>query len=289
MVSVWKNFSPVTPSLRHRIQINYKVLLSGDKQPLKFLVKSKRNCGGRNIYGRLTAFKKGGGHKKSYRLLINNSYQKYVPFSVIHTVEYDPLRSAFISCCFVKETGTFQYILSPQNVERGALLIANYGLRRPQVGSPCLLFFTNIGDLLYNVNVNNGPKAYQVATAAGTFCKVVKKEVGHFYGILKLPSGIFRSISLASLGFLGKASNPLFKFQVIGKAGRGRWLGKRPVVRGVAMNPIDHPHGGGEGKSAGGRPSSTPWGFLTKGKPTKRKKKTCFILDDRTSVKRTKN
>jgi large subunit ribosomal protein L2 len=268
-----KYFKPKTPSLRHRIQVNYKLILTGVK-PLKFLVRGKNKTGGRNGFGRLTAFQQGGGHKKNYRLLATNSYnnQKWLPFCIINSIEYDPFRSSFISCCFLQETGTFQYILSPQNVEIGSLLTANYGLRRPNNGSLCLLFYANIGDLLYNINLNNGPRKNTVAASAGTFCKIIKKEVGHFYSIIKVPSGTFRSISLASFGFLGKTSNPNYKFQCIGKAGRKRWFGRRPVVRGVAMNPVDHPHGGGEGKSSGGRPSCTPWGFPTKGKPTRRKK-----------------
>jgi len=269
-----KYFKPKTPSLRHLIQINFKFNLTGVK-PLKFLIKGKHKTGGRNSFGRLTAFQKGGGHKKNYRLLSDKIYnhQKWLPFSIVNSIEYDPFRSSFISCCFLKETGTFQYFLSPQNIEKGTLLIANYGLRRPNNGSPCLLFYANIGDLLYNVNLNNGPRKNSVAVSAGTFCKIIKKEVNLFYSIIKQPSGNLRSISLASSGFLGKTSNPYHKFQILGKAGRHRWLGKRPVVRGVAMNPVDHPHGGGEGKTSGGRPSCTPWGFPTKGKPTKKNEK----------------
>lgn len=273
-----KVFKAITPSLRHRIQINLKLVLSGETKSLKFLTVGKKKTGGRNNFGRLTAFRKGGGHKKKYRLLSLNLNQKILPYSVLMSVEYDPFRSSFISCCFLKETGTFQYILAPQNAVLGSLLIANYGIRRPNVGSPCLLYYAQIGDLLYNVNLNNGPKSNKVASAAGTFCKIIKKEINSFYGVLKIPSGVFRSVSLASLGFLGKTSNPYFKFQVIGKAGRSRWLGKRPTVRGVAMNPVDHPHGGGEGKSSGGRPSCTPWGFITKGKPTKKKKINTYFV-----------
>jgi large subunit ribosomal protein L2 len=273
-----KKFQPITPSLRHTILINYKNLLGSSRLPfdgknsLKFLTKGQKKTGGRNNYGRLTAFNIGGGHKQNYRLLSINSYHKILPFSVVTSIEYDPFRSAFISCCFMKESGSFQYILSPQNVEIGSFLISNYGLRRPNLGSSCLLYYSNIGDLFYNVNINNGPNHYRIASSAGTFCKIIKKEISLFYSILKVPSGKFRSVSLASIGFLGKTSNPYFKFKVLGKAGRSFWLGKRPIVRGVAMNPVDHPHGGGEGKSSGGRPSCTPWGFITKGQPTRRKK-----------------
>jgi large subunit ribosomal protein L2 len=271
-----KTYKAITPSVRHHIQVNLTSLLTGHSR-LKFLIKGKKNNGGRNNLGRLTAFRQGGGQKKSYRILSTRTPQKFLPFSFVHSIEYDPFRSAFLCCCFLKESGAFQYILAPQNIRVGAFLTANYGLRRSQEGSPCLLFYANIGDLLYNINLNNGPISYNVATAAGTFCKVLKKELQNFFGIIKLPSGGFRSVSLASLGFLGKTSNPNFRFQVIGKAGRSRWLNRRPTTRGVAMNPVDHPMGGGEGKSSGGHPSTTPWGWYTKGQKTRRKKKT-FIF-----------
>ena len=278
-----KAFRPLTPGSRHKVLINYALFLTGNAKgiPLPFLTKGKPKTGGRNNFGRLTAFQTGGAasHKKNYRILSHNAYNKILPYSIVQSVEYDPFRSAFISCCFMKETGSFQYILSPQNIEVGLLLVANYGLRKPNLGSPCLLYYSQIGELVYNVNFSN---RYRIATAAGTFCKVLKKEVSLFYSILKIPSGILRTASLASIAFLGKTSNPEHQFKVLGKAGRSRWLGKRPVVRGVAMNPVDHPHGGGEGKSSGGRPSCTPWGFITKGKPTvssRKKKKNAFILE----------
>ncbi len=272
-----KYFIPSTPSLRQHIQVKFNLFLDS-KKPLKFLSKGMNKTGGRNNYGRLTAFQQGGGHKQNYRILSTHSYKKFLPYSVVNSIEYDPFRSSFIACCFLKETGDFQYILAPQDIKIGSLLVANYGLRRPLNGSPCLLYYTQIGDLFYNIHLNNGPYKYNVSSAAGTFCKIIKKELMLFYGIIKIPSGAFRTVSLSSLSFLGKTSNPFHKFKIIAKAGRNRWLGKRPVVRGVAMNPVDHPHGGGEGKSSGGRPSSTPWGFLTKGKPTKRKKKNTYLI-----------
>lgn len=270
-----KTYKAITPSVRHLVQVNLTSFLSGHSR-LKFLTQGKKNQGGRNNHGRLTAFRQGGGQKKSYRLLSTRTLTKMLPYSIVHSVEYDPFRSAFLCCCFLKETGTFQYILAPQNIQKGAFLSANYGLRRAQQGSPCLLYYANIGDLLYNVNLNHGPLDYAVARAPGTFCKVLKKEIRQFFSLLKLPSGAFRSVSLSSLGFLGKTSNPNHKFTVLGKAGRARWLNRRPSVRGVAMNPIDHVHGGGEGKSSGGRPSSTPWGWITKGRKTRRLKKDLY-------------
>ena len=271
-----KYFTPYNNSLRQRIQVNFKLLVSysnkNNKKPLKFLTKSLKNEGGRNNYGRITCFTQGGGHKKTYRYLSNKGNQKFLPYSIVNSIEYDPFRTALISCCFLQETGNFSYIIAPQNIKVGTLLASNYGLRMPNVGSACFLKYTQIGELVYNVNLNCGPFKHTIATSAGCFSKIIKKQLAYFFAIIKLPSGRFRSISLASLGFLGKASNPFKRFEIVGKAGRNRWLGKRPSVRGVAMNPVDHPHGGGEGKSSGGRPSSTPWGFPTKGQPTKTSK-----------------
>ena len=271
-----KFYKPLTPSLRNRAQINLNLYLES-KKPLNFLIKGSSKTGGRNNFGRITSFTKGGGHKKKYRFLSISYKQKFLPYSIVDTIEYDPFRSAFICCCFLKESGGFKYILAPQNIKTGSLLVANYGLRQPSNGSPCLIFYAQVGDLLYNVNLNNGPFKNKIACAAGTFCKIIKKNVVGFYSIIKKPSGLLYSISFSSLGFLGKTSNPFKRYEIIGKAGRNRWKGVRPSVRGVAMNPVDHPHGGGEGKSSGGRPSVTPWGFPTKGKPTKSKKNNKYI------------
>ena len=262
-----KRFKPTTPSLRHRVQVNLSISLSGVKGPLKYLIQGHKKSGGRNNHGRLTAFNVGGGHKQSYRQLSS----KFLPFAIITSVEYDPFRSGFIASCYMKETGSFHYFLAPQQAAIGSMITANYGFRRPVPGSPCLLYFAQVGDLLYNVRLTS---SFRVGSAAGTYCKLLKKEPILFYGLLKTPSGCIRKVSLASLGYIGKASNKAHKDEVVGKAGRNRWYGKRPQVRGVAMNPVDHPHGGGEGKSSGGRPSVTPWGFPTKAKaktrPTRR-------------------
>ncbi len=277
-----KYFTPFTNSIRQRIQVNFKLLVSFSnniKKPLKYLTKNIKNQGGRNNFGRITCFTQGGGHKKNYRYLSNKCNQKFLPYSVVNSIEYDPFRTALISCCFLQETGSFAYIIAPQNLKLGMFLASNYGLRRPNIGSACFLKYTQIGDLVYNINLNSGPFKHIISTSAGCFSKIIKKQITLFFAIIKLPSGSFRSISLASLGFLGKSSNPLKRFEIVGKAGRNRWLGKRPSVRGVAMNPVDHPHGGGEGKSSGGRPSCTPWGFPTKGQPTKKSKISKYEID----------
>jgi large subunit ribosomal protein L2 len=275
--NVFKKKNTQNSSLRQLIQVNLKLYLSG-KKTFKKLVKGLYKKGGRNNKGRLTCYTQGGGHKKNYRILSTLQNRKFLPFSIVKSIDYDPFRSAFLCCCYFKESGEFKYIIAPQNIKQGTILAANYGLRRSYPGSPCLLYYSQIGDLLYNVNLNNGPLSFNIAKAAGTFCKIIKKEIKSFYAIIKIPSGLLMTVSLASLGFLGKVSNPFVRFENKGKAGRNRWLGKRPCVRGVAMNPVDHPHGGGEGKSSGGRPSCTPWSFPTKGQPTKRFKVNKYLL-----------
>jgi large subunit ribosomal protein L2 len=264
-----KKYIPKTPSIRHRIQIDYKNLTKTKR--FKKLVKGLRKKGGRNCLGRLTAFRKGGGHKKSYRFLSLFDLKKNLPFFIIDSIEYDPFRSAFINCCFFKEAGFFQYVLASHNSTEGQIFGSNYFFRSPYEGTPAYLKSARIGDFFYNVNLKKNIN-YNIACSAGTYSKIMKKEINDFYLKIVLPSGALYTVSCASLGFLGKTSNPNHRFTNIGKAGRSRWLGIRPSVRGVAMNPIDHPHGGGEGKSTAGRPSCTPWGFLTKGKPTQRKK-----------------
>lgn len=271
-----KSFKPLTPSLRQRIQVNYSEFLKNNKK-FKKLTKGKIKTGGRNNFGRLTAFKKGQGHKKSYRFLSSYDLKNILPFLTVNSIEYDPFRTAFINCCFFYEGGFFQYTLSAQNTKQGSILGSNYYFSLPNAGSPCTIKYAKVGDFIYNINLNAAYR-YYIASAAGTFCKIMKKDRKTICSRLVLPSGNLYSISFPSLGFLGKASNYSHRFITISKAGRNRWLGKRPTVRGVAMNPVDHVHGGGEGKSSGGRPSSTPWGFYTKGKKTRKKKEMPYFI-----------
>ena len=270
-----KKNTPFTPSLRHQIKINYWNL--SNKVKFKKLTRGFKKTGGRNCLGRLTAFKKGGGHKKTYRFLSKFDEKKNLPFSIINSIEYDPFRSAFINCCYFKEAGFFQYVLSANKAKPGQILASNYYFNVPYPGSPCYLKYARIGDFFFNINLKTNLN-YYISCAAGTFSKIMKKEISSFFVRLVLPSGSLYRVSLFSLGFLGKTSNANHRFINIGKAGRNRWKGIRPTVRGVAMNPVDHPHGGGEGKSSSGRPSCTPWGFLTKGKPTRKKKIRKFFI-----------
>ena len=271
-----KQYIPITPSLRQKTQVNYFKVLENNKK-FKKLIKGKTKKGGRNSFGRLTAFKKGGGHKKSYRFLSLYDVKKHLPFFVINSIEYDPFRNSFINGCFFYQGGFFQYIIAAQNARVGNVLAANYYFLLPYEGSPCHLRFARVGDFLFNLNLNINHR-YIVARSAGTFCKLMKKDIQSFFSKVVLPSGNIYTASLSALGFIGKVSNFCHRFINLAKAGRKRWLGLRPSVRGVAMNPVDHPHGGGEGKSSGGRPSCSPWGFYTKGKPTVKKKNLKFFV-----------
>ena len=277
-------YKPLTPSLRERVQINYFILLSNNVR-FSRLIKGISKKGGRNLFGRVTAFTNGGGHKKSYRFLSIYDIKGASPFFIINSIEYDPFRSAFINCCFFFEGGFFQYTLAAQNSNVGKLITANYFFSLPSEGSPCNLKYARVGDFIYNINLNSNFR-YYIACSAGTFCKVMKKNLQTCWSRLSLPSGNIYDVSFNSVGFLGKVSNESHRFITISKAGRNRWLGLRPTVRGVAMNPVDHPHGGGEGKSSGGRPSVTPWGFYTKGKPTRKDKFMAFFIRKKKSRKK---
>jgi large subunit ribosomal protein L2 len=161
-----KFYKPITPGQRHKVQINFKFYLSGEKNVLKSLVRGYKKAGGRNNYGRLTAFRQGGGHKQSYRLTSHDNLERFLPFSILTSLEYDPYRSSFLGTCFMKETGRFQYILAPQNAKIGMFLTANKYLHNSAPGSPCHLYFTDIGDLLYNINLSVSPSPYRVSSAA---------------------------------------------------------------------------------------------------------------------------
>lgn len=271
-----KAYKALTPSLRQRVQVHYPKLLS-PTGPFSKLLKGMKRKGGRNQFGRLTAFRKGGGHKRSYRFLSDYDVKRHLPFSVVHSVEYDPFRTAFVACAYFYEGGFFQYLLAAQGTEVGQVLGANYYFALPGAGSPCYVQFARIGDFLYNLELNPD-RRYTVARAAGTACKVMQKDLPAGFSRIALPSGNLFDLSFSALGFLGKVSNPGHRFTCISKAGRARWMGRRPVVRGVAMNPVDHPHGGGEGKASGGRPSSTPWGYYTKGRKTRSQKALPFFV-----------
>jgi large subunit ribosomal protein L2 len=261
-----KNFRPITPSLRQLVLVDRSELWKG--KPVKSLTEGLTKSGGRNNTGRITARRIGGGHKRRYRL-VDFKRRKFDVPAVIERLEYDPNRTAFIALVRY-EDGEEAYILAPQRLKVGDSVIAG---ERVDVkpGNAMPLKNIPVGTIVHNVELKAG-KGGQLARSAGTYVQLVGRDQG--YAQLKLASGELRVVRGECLATIGAVSNPDQSNINLGKAGRNRWLGKRPSVRGVAMNPIDHPHGGGEGRTSGGRHPVTPWGKPTKGKKTRNNKKT---------------
>ncbi|GEO37094.1 large subunit ribosomal protein L2 [Skermanella aerolata] len=261
-----KNFRPITPSLRQLVLVDRSELWKG--KPVKSLTEGLTKSGGRNNTGRITARRIGGGHKRRYRL-VDFKRRKFDVPAVIERLEYDPNRTAFIALVRY-EDGEQAYILAPQRLKVGDTVIAG---ERVDVkpGNAMPLKNIPVGTIVHNVELKAG-KGGQLARSAGTYVQLVGRDQG--YAQLKLASGELRVVRGECLATIGAVSNPDQSNINLGKAGRNRWLGKRPSVRGVAMNPIDHPHGGGEGRTSGGRHPVTPWGKPTKGKKTRNNKKT---------------
>ena len=261
-----KNFRPITPSLRQLVLVDRSELWKG--KPVKSLTEGLTKSGGRNNTGRITARRIGGGHKRRYRL-VDFKRRKFDVPAVIERLEYDPNRTAFIALVRY-EDGEQAYILAPQRLKVGDSVIAG---ERVDVkpGNAMPLKNIPVGTIVHNVELKAG-KGGQLARSAGTYVQLVGRDQG--YAQLKLTSGELRVVRGECLATIGAVSNPDQSNINLGKAGRNRWLGKRPSVRGVAMNPIDHPHGGGEGRTSGGRHPVTPWGKPTKGKKTRNNKKT---------------
>lgn len=269
-----KKYNPTTPSQRELIQVDRSGLWKG--KPHKSLTEGKSGTGGRNNQGRITSWQKGGGHKKLYRL-VDFKRAKDGQYT-IERLEYDPNRTAFIAL-LTHEDGSKSYILAPNNLKEGAKVVVGADADI-KIGNCLPLKNIPVGTIIHNVEMKPG-KGGQLARSAGTSVSLAGKDSG--YAQVKLASGELRLIPLDCKATIGEVSNPDQKNINIGKAGRNRWLGKRPHVRGVAMNPIDHPHGGGEGKTSGGRHPVTPWGKSTKGKKTRKNKLTSkFILKRKT-------
>lgn len=251
---------PTTSSQRHYKKIDYKVLCK--VKPIKNKTKGILQKGGRNNRGKITVYTKGGGHKRKYRLLDNKFKEKG---GYVQNIEYDPNRSAFIARIKNDDTKKEFYILSPEGLNLSQKIEIGPS-SKIEIGNSLPLSKIPVGTSIYNIELKPG-KGAQLIKSAGSVGQYVQKIIP--YARIKLPSGIHRLISLDCMATIGNVSNVDYKNRQLGKAGRSRWLNKRPSVRGVAMNPIDHPHGGGEGKSSGGRPSVTPWGRPTKGQPTR--------------------
>jgi len=265
-----KQYKSITPGQRGLVLVDRSELWKGG--PEKSLTEGLTKKGGRNNTGRITARRRGGGHKRLYRQ-VDFKRQKYDVPATVERIEYDPNRTAFIAL-IAYEDGEKSYILAPQRLNVGDVVIA---AERVDVkpGNAMPLRSIPIGTIVHNVELKPGAGG-KMARAAGTYVQLVGRDRG--YGLLKLASGEVRMVRQECMATIGAVSNPDQSNIKLGKAGRKRWLGKRPAVRGVAMNPIDHPHGGGEGRTSGGRHPVTPWGKPTKGKRTRSNKKTDSLI-----------
>ena len=260
-----KKFRPVTPTLRFKT-VNSFEELTRDKPEKSLLSGAVGKSGGRNNQGRMTMRRRGGGHKRRYRVIDFRRNKIGVPGRV-DAIEYDPNRSAFIAL-IVYADGDKRYIIAPLGLQVGARITA--GPEAPiQVGNALPLADIPLGSTIHNVELNPG-RGGQLARSAGAEVQLLGRDDGRAQ--LRLPSGETREVLVQCMATLGQVGNVDHSNIVIGKAGRSRWLGRRPKVRGVVMNPVDHPHGGGEGKSSGGRHPVTPWGKPTKGYKTRKRK-----------------
>ncbi|WP_025840921.1 50S ribosomal protein L2 [Asaia sp. BMEF1] len=265
-----KHFNPTTPSTRGTVLIDRSELYKG--KPVKQLTEGKNKTGGRNNHGRTTSRFRGGGHKQSYRY-VDFKRRKFDVAGIVERLEYDPNRTAFIA--LIKyEDGELAYILAPQRVKVGDQVIAG---ERTDVkpGNAMPLGSMPVGTIVHNIELKPGAGG-KIARSAGTYCQLVGKDAG--YAQVKLQSGELRLVRGECMATVGAVSNPDNMNQHLGKAGRNRWLGRRPHNRGVVMNPVDHPHGGGEGRTSGGRHPVTPWGKPTKGYKTRVNKKTDSLI-----------
>ena len=260
-----KKFRPTTPTLRYKT-VNSFEELTRSKPEKSLLVAAVGKSGGRNNQGRMTMRRRGGGHKRRYRV-IDFKRTKLGVLGRVVAIEYDPNRSAFIALV-VYADGDKRYILAPLGLKVGSEVIA--GPNAPiQVGNALPLANIPLGATIHNVELNPG-RGGQLARSAGAEVQLLGRDGGRAQ--LRLPSGENREVLVQCMATLGQVGNIEHANIVIGKAGRSRWLGRRPKVRGVVMNPVDHPHGGGEGRSSGGRHPVTPWGKPTKGYKTRKRK-----------------
>src|ERR1700729_2592729 len=261
-----KDFNPVTASLRGTVLIDRSELWKG--KPVKGLTEGKTSTGGRNNHGRITSRFRGGGHKQAYRV-VDFRRRKFDVAATVERLEYDPNRTAFIALIKYQD-GELAYILAPQRLKVGDQVIAGSRVDiKP--GNAMPLAAIPVGTIIHNIEMKVGAGG-KIARSAGTFAQLVGKDAG--YAQIKLMSGELRIVRAECMASIGAVSNPDNMNQKIGKAGRTRWLGKRPHNRGVVMNPVDHPLGGGEGRSSGGRHPVSPWGQPAKGYKTRANKRT---------------
>ncbi|MDE2582392.1 MAG: 50S ribosomal protein L2 [Rhodospirillales bacterium] len=271
-----KNFNPVTASLRGTVLIDRAGLWKG--KPVKGLTEGKTATGGRNNHGRITSRFRGGGHKQAYRA-VDFKRRKFDVPATVERLEYDPNRTAFIALLKYAD-GELAYILAPQRLRAGDTVVAG---QRADIkpGNAMPLAAIPVGTIIHNIEMKVGAGG-KIARSAGTYAQLVGKDAG--YAQIKLMSGELRLVRAECMASIGAVSNPDNMNQKIGKAGRSRWLGRRPHNRGVVMNPVDHPLGGGEGRSSGGRNPVTPWGKPTKGYKTRGNKRTDSLIIRRRKV-----
>ena len=275
-----KTFKPTSDGKRHQVAITHSELWSG--KPERSLTEPLSKSGGRNNLGRMTVRHRGGGHKRQYRV-IDFKRNKFEIEARIERIEYDPNRTAFIALLIFVD-GEKRYILAPQRVNVGDVIISTQkrGGADIKPGNAMPIGIMPTGTVIHNIEMKP-EKGGQIARSAGAYAQLMGKEGK--YAIIKLPSGEMRRVLQACLATVGLVSNSDHGNTKMGKAGRNRWKGRRPHVRGVVMNPVDHPHGGGEGRTSGGRNPVTPWGVPTKGKKTRRKVKS----SDRLIMRRRKS
>ncbi|OFW07864.1 MAG: 50S ribosomal protein L2 [Acidobacteria bacterium RIFCSPLOWO2_02_FULL_59_13] len=269
-----KSYRPLTPTRRYQTVVTREEITA--EKPLKSLVRSKKSTGGRNNVGKLSVRHQGGGHKRNYRMIDFRRNKLSIPARVA-SIEYDPNRSARIALLHYVD-GEKRYILQPVGLSVGMTVVSG-----PEadilVGNALPLKNIPLGTTVHSIELRPGRGA-QMARSAGAAAQLVSKE--EEMALLRLPSGEIRKVSLECMATIGQVGNLDHENVTIGKAGRSRWLGIRPSVRGVVMNPVDHPHGGGEGKTSGGRHPVTPWGKPTRGYKTRSNKRTDrFIVSRR--------
>ena len=270
-----KKFRPITPTLRHTVSSDYSELTRS--KPVKSLTERIRKSGGRNNYGHVSMRWIGGGHKQRYRVVDFRRDKDGIPATVA-SIEYDPNRSARIALLHYRD-GEKRYIVAPDGIKVGEM-VQSGGEAEIKLGNCMALKQIPVGTNVHNVELYPGRRS-RIARSAGAFCQLMAKEGD--YAQLRLPSGEVRKFHINCRAVIGQVGNLDHENKQLGKAGRSRWLGRLPSVRGVAMNPVDHPMGGGEGKTSGGRHPCSPWGKITKGLKTRRSK-----LSDALIVRRRK-
>ncbi len=274
-----KKLKPVTPGTRHRVAVTFEDITK--TTPEKSLTEGLRKSGGRNNKGRMTARYIGGGHKRKYRIIDFKRDKEGIP-AVVKSIEYDPNRSARIALVVYKD-GEKRYIIAPKGLQVGQEIVAGRGVA-PELGNTLYLDEIPLGTIIHNIELHPG-KGGMMARSAGTYAQLLAREGK--YAVLKMPSGEVRKVLVSCKATIGEVSNSEHSLEKLGKAGRSRWKGRRPRTRGVAMNPVDHPMGGGEGKASGGHPRSRK-GLYAKGQKTRNKKKSSskLIIESRKKKKR---